>query len=213
MLPTWPEAATYTVNYLVHGCNLAVMIADCALCSQPFPLRYSFVLFPYGVVYVVFTAIYWAAGGTNEWGQPWIYIPIYWGGPGAKAGAALCVGLVLILVPGLILLSWAAVRLRSAWAAGDAALQGGAAPSEDEGDEPGHERLGLLRRDALLHPLVEGDEDADAEDVFPSTPPTIPPAGELREFARAEQAPAAAPAEPPTHREPAVSDAQRQLLC
>ena len=205
VLPTWPEAATYTVNYLVHGANLAVMIADCALCSQPFPLRYSFGLFPYGVVYVLFTAVYWAAGGTNEWGQPWIYIPIYWGGSGAKAGAALCVALVLLFVPGLILLCWACVRLRNAWAAGGAALQGGgAAPAEEESDAPGHgeERLGLLRRDALLHPLVEGNEEAyDAEDVFPSTPPTIPPAGELREFARAEQAPAAsaAPAEAPAN--------------
>ena len=203
MLPTWPEAATYTVNYLVHGANLAVMIADCALCSQPFPLRYSFGLFPYGIVYVLFTAVYWAAGGTNEWGQPWIYIPIYWGGSGAKAGAALCVCLVLFFVPGLILLSWACVRLRSAWAAGGAALQGGgAASAEEELDEPrqGGERLGLLRRDALLHPLVEGAAE-DAEDVFPNTPPTIPPAGELREFTRAEQAPAtsAAPAEAPTN--------------
>ena len=187
VLPTMPEAATYAVNYLVHGANLAVMAADCALGSQPFTLRYGFGLFPYGVVYISFTLIYFLAGGKNEWGQPWCYRPIYWGGGNGKAAAGLCFSVLLLLVPALILLSWGCVRLRDAWAAGGAALQSGAALPEDEEPEQGGERLGLLRRDGLLHPLVEGTDD---DDEFPSTPPAVPPAGELREFARAEQAPA-----------------------
>ena len=194
VLPTWPEAATYTVNYLVHGANLAVMAADCALGSQPFPLRYSCGLLPYGAVYITFTVVYYLAGGTNEWGQPWIYAPIYWGGTGAKAGAALCLAVLVLLVPGLILAAWGCVRLRDAWAAGGAALHGAgqAAAEDDEAVHGGSERLGLLRRDGLLHPLVEGAEDDEEE--FATTPPAVPPAGELREFARApaEQAPAAA---------------------
>lgn len=200
MLPTWPEAATYTVNYLVHGANLAVMAADCGLCSQPFPLRFSCGLLPYGVVYILFTAVYWGLGGTNEWGQPWVYKPIYWGGPGAGAGAALCVAVLLLVVPALILLCWACVRLRDAWAAGGAGLRGSAAaPAEafeeedfdDDAPEQGA-RLGLLRRDALLRPLVEGR--GDEEDAGAATPPSQPLPGELGELdfaaARATEAPA-----------------------
>lgn len=165
------------------------MAADCALGAQPFPLRYSFGLLPYGVIYISFSVIYYWAGGVNEWGQPWIYAPIYWGGDGAKAGAALCVAVVLFLVPALILAAWGCVRLRDAWAAGGAGLQGGAAAAEDDASPhaAGSERLGLLRRDGLLHPLVEGAEDD--EEVFAATPPAVPPAGELREFAPAAAAP------------------------
>lgn len=163
------------------------MAADCALGAQPFPLRYSFGLLPYGVVYISFSVIYYWCGGVNEWGQPWIYAPIYWGGDGAKVGAALCVVVVLFLVPALILAAWGCVRLRDAWAAGGAGLQGGAAAAEDDVSPhaAGSERLGLLRRDGLLHPLVEEDDD----EVFAATPPAVPPAGELREFAPAAAAP------------------------
>ena len=105
MYPTWPEAATYTVNYLVHGANFCVMAADCVLTSQPYPLAYGAALLPYGTVYVLFTVVYYFVGGVNEWGQPWIYIPIYWGSDKAWQGALLCVGLLTTLVPALVFAS------------------------------------------------------------------------------------------------------------
>jgi hypothetical protein len=150
--PSWPESATYTVNYLVHGANLVVMIADCSLCAQPFPLRYSSALLPYGAVYITFTVLYYAAGGCNEWGQEWIYLPIWWGGPAAGAGAALCLVLLVFFVPGLILAAWAAVRWREAWAAG-----GSVRPTTPTA---GGRRADPMRRGLLL-PLREADEEGE----------------------------------------------------
>jgi hypothetical protein len=183
--PTWPEAATYTVNYLVHGANFCVMAADCLLSSQPYPLRYGAALAPYGFIYVTFTLIYYAAGGVNEWGQPWIYLPIYWGAKdhGAAKGGALCLAVLLFVVPGLVLAAWAAARARDDWArdggGGSSRRRSGGAEGaeEEEGEEGGEgaggggdaaparvrlrERRGDPLRRGLLHPLREEDDDEE----------------------------------------------------
>jgi len=145
--PSWPVSATFVVNYFVHGVNLAVALADTWLSCAPLPLAYAALVWPYGCAYLAFTVLYFWAGGLNEWGQPWIYIPIYWGAPDAWKGALLSVAVLTFAVPALIVATWAFGRLRDERAAAAAARGSGEegvellaveaveAPAEEEGGE------------------------------------------------------------------------------
>jgi hypothetical protein len=116
VFPTWRESAHYLVNYLVHGVNCAVALTDLLLTRQPFPLAHSAVLLPmYCTTYIAFSIIHYLSGSTNEWGQPWIYRPIYWGAPDAWKGAFLCICLLAFFLPALVLAVWACAWRRDAW--------------------------------------------------------------------------------------------------
>lgn len=58
---------------IVHGVNSIIMIGDTMLSS--IPVRLFHVVYPMfnGVAYTVFTVVYWAFGGTNSSGMPYIY--------------------------------------------------------------------------------------------------------------------------------------------
>ncbi len=155
--PTWPESAQYAVNYLVHGANLVIALADVAASSQPFLLCYGALLMPYGVLYLTFTLIYYAAGGMNEWGQPWVYRPIYWGAGDAWKGALLSLGLLTLFIPALTLTFWAGVHVRDGAAAARAA-RGGVL-----GDEEGDDDVGLMQEGAV--PLLRAAAPAGEGEV------------------------------------------------
>ena len=110
--PSWPVSATFVVNYFVHGVNLVVALLDTWLSCAPAPLAYAALLWPYGCAYLIFTLVYFVAGGLNEWGQPWIYIPIYWGAPDAWKGGLLAAAVLLFVVPLLSCAAWAFSRVR-----------------------------------------------------------------------------------------------------
>ena len=138
--PSFPEAAQYAVNYLVHGFNLVVALADLACSSQPFLLVYGALLAPYGITYILFTVLYYALGGLNEWHQPWMcvrsvhpllvlfvrggpltratctrrYQPIYWGAPDMWKGALLSLGVLVFAIPALVLLFVGVAHTRDA---------------------------------------------------------------------------------------------------
>jgi hypothetical protein len=162
VFPTWRESAHYLVNYLVHGVNCIVALADLAMTRQPFPLAHSAVLLPaYCTLYIAFTIAHYVSGGTNEWGQPWIYLPIYWGSPKAWQGALLCIALLLLFLPVLILSIWALAWRRDAW---DAAR--GDADVEDLLRRLTQERQGTA---PLLREAAPAEEDTEMETV-PFTP-------------------------------------------
>ena len=68
-----PDFGLRAFTIIYHGFNTIAMLADTMLTSMPvrlFHVIYSMLL---GVVYVLFTVIYWAAGGTDPFGRPYIY--------------------------------------------------------------------------------------------------------------------------------------------
>ena len=56
-----------------HGVNAAIVMLDILLCLVPFNALHFFYPCVFSVVFVAFSGIYFALGGTNELGQPFIY--------------------------------------------------------------------------------------------------------------------------------------------
>ena len=78
--------------------NSMIMIIDIFITAVPVRWLHFFHAFIYGVIYLIFSVIYWAAGGTDPAGNPFIYPVLDWGGnPGQAAG--LSVGLAVIGLP------------------------------------------------------------------------------------------------------------------
>ncbi|XP_078353162.1 protein rolling stone-like [Oculina patagonica] len=96
---------------IFHGVNSIVIIADTMLSSVP--VRLFHVIYPmlYCISYIVFTLIYWAVGGTNSFGMPYIYpMTDYSGRPVLTAVSQLC--LFFIGLPLFQSLMFAIYRLR-----------------------------------------------------------------------------------------------------
>ena len=85
-------------SIIVHGVNAALVISETLLSS--IPVRLLHVVYPMclGIVYIVFTLVYWVSGGTNRFGMPYIYPQTdYTGRPVFSAISQLC--LLFIGVP------------------------------------------------------------------------------------------------------------------
>ena len=87
------------VSIHAHGITAALVVIDIILCLIPFNALHFFYPCIFGSVYVIFSAIYFAADGTNEQGQPFIYSVLDYG---ESPGTASLAALVLALVPALV---------------------------------------------------------------------------------------------------------------
>lgn len=69
------------LNVLVHGINSVVIAIDIVVTDRPFRLLHVFQ--PFGVLflYIVFSVVYWAAGGVDNEGNPYIYPILDWNKP------------------------------------------------------------------------------------------------------------------------------------
>ena len=90
----------------VHGVNVLLVLIDLFLSRIPYQLFHFFYCLLFTVPYIILTLIYYAAGGTNEFGDRYIYTSLNYAEP-QSAGLAI----VLILVPipfflVLFLLGW-----------------------------------------------------------------------------------------------------------
>lgn len=101
------------VSYVLHGGNLLVNGCDFFFGRVPMPpLAHGALFVPFGMAYVGFTIVYWAFGGLNEYGQPWVYKPIYWGdAKTALSGGIICALVLFVVAPLLVLACWAAVQV------------------------------------------------------------------------------------------------------
>ncbi|CAH2050720.1 unnamed protein product, partial [Iphiclides podalirius] len=80
-----------TLNILVHGGNSAVMLCELALTAHPVRAAHALYGAGAGLAYGLFSALYWALGGTDRLGLPAIYPSLDWNKPGsAFAFVALC---------------------------------------------------------------------------------------------------------------------------
>jgi len=104
-----PVSAT---NVMTHACNSALMFIDMLIMA--YPLRLYHVIQPIilGLIYVVFSVIYWAAGGTDKFGHPYIYNVLDWSSSDPTKNAVTVVGtLVLSMVIHIVLFGMFRLRV------------------------------------------------------------------------------------------------------
>lgn len=98
-------------NVTTHGINSAFVVIDICLSGIPARLLHVYQPVVYGVIYTVFTVIYWASGGTNERNRSYIYsITDY--NTNATRAALIMMGTVFIITPTLHLLVFSLVKLK-----------------------------------------------------------------------------------------------------
>ena len=79
--------------------NAALVMIDIILCLVPFNALHCIYPCVFTSVYVVFAGIYFAANGTNEFGEPFIYSVLDYGD---SPGRASIVSLILAFVPAIV---------------------------------------------------------------------------------------------------------------
>ncbi|KAI8438784.1 hypothetical protein MSG28_011168, partial [Choristoneura fumiferana] len=69
------------LNLLVHGGNSVVMVVELAVTSHPVRAAHALYAASAGLAYGLFSALYWAAGGTDRLGLAYIYPTLDWNKP------------------------------------------------------------------------------------------------------------------------------------
>ena len=87
------------VSIHAHGVTAALVMIDVILCLIPFSALHFFYPCIFSSVYIIFSAIYFAADGTDELGRRFIYSVLDYGD---SPGTASLVAIVLALVPALV---------------------------------------------------------------------------------------------------------------
>ena len=64
------------------------MIIDLLIASYPMHIFHLFYGIAFGAIYLVFSIIYFFAGGTDYWGNRYIYHVLNWENPGSAASVA-----------------------------------------------------------------------------------------------------------------------------
>ncbi|KAJ8301965.1 hypothetical protein KUTeg_020952 [Tegillarca granosa] len=82
------------VNIETHALNAVYVILNLCVVRLPVRFYHLFHSVIYGAVYIVFSGIYYGAGGTNENGNPYIYSVIDW----RKPGTAVLYSIVVVFI-------------------------------------------------------------------------------------------------------------------
>ena len=87
----------HAVSVFTHGINFAVMMVDLLICRQPLYCAHITVPLAYSLTYLLFTLLYFAAGGVfhKDRHSPYIYDVLDWSDPGAAGSLS---GLIVVLV-------------------------------------------------------------------------------------------------------------------
>ncbi|XP_007888490.1 protein rolling stone [Callorhinchus milii] len=94
-----------SVNLNMHLVNSVLVLAELGLIAAPIHLLHVLYVQCFCTMYIVFTVIYWSAGGTNTTGKAYIYWVIdYQHRPGLAAGCNLVID--CIAMPTLQFLAW-----------------------------------------------------------------------------------------------------------
>jgi len=105
-LDTWG----LVLNFLIHGFNSISCLIDMFIVKRDLKFWHLWFALAYGISYMIFSIVYWAVGGTDPNGNPYIYPILDWdGNPGLAVGTFFA---GLVLLP-LIHLFWmGATKLR-----------------------------------------------------------------------------------------------------
>jgi hypothetical protein len=82
-----------------HGISTFVVICDIILSLKPFSALHFLYPCAFTLTYVIFSGIYFAAGGTNEFGDPYIYSLLNYGENPTKSSRA---ALLLVFLPAFV---------------------------------------------------------------------------------------------------------------
>jgi hypothetical protein len=94
----------------VHLLQSVVVLLDQWITRRRWQLAHCWVAIPLPLLWTIFSIVYWAASGTGETGDPWIYPVLKWG-----SEPALAVGwsvLALLALTALHAFLWAVTRAR-----------------------------------------------------------------------------------------------------
>ena len=64
------------INCTTHGLNALFVIVDTLVTRTPVRMLHFYQCTCLGLIYGMFSALYWLLGGTNHLGQPYIYKPL-----------------------------------------------------------------------------------------------------------------------------------------
>ncbi|XP_078574524.1 protein rolling stone-like [Branchiostoma floridae x Branchiostoma japonicum] len=85
-------------SILFHAINCVVIVIDVSVSALPLRLLHFVYPSAFALAYVIFTVIYWVAGGTDVNNNPWIYTVLDYGGNPAMAGG-IAAGSILVAIP------------------------------------------------------------------------------------------------------------------
>uniref|UniRef100_A0A1B0CZ84 Uncharacterized protein n=1 Tax=Phlebotomus papatasi TaxID=29031 RepID=A0A1B0CZ84_PHLPP len=89
------------VNLMVHVLNSVLMLIDLAIVGQPIRLSHAYWTTGIGVIYAIFTGIYFLAGGTNRRNSMSIYPLLDWSRPGKAIVISAC-GILFVFIVHLV---------------------------------------------------------------------------------------------------------------
>lgn len=92
-----PGGSVTVIDIFTHGVNAIYVIVNASVTSVPVRFYHFLHGILFGVTYVVFTAVYYAAGGTNHQNKPYIYPVLDWTVPGTTL--AYCLAVLLVALP------------------------------------------------------------------------------------------------------------------
>ncbi|KAG7310476.1 hypothetical protein JYU34_003259 [Plutella xylostella] len=84
------------LNLLVHGGNSVIIVVELAVTSHPVRMAHALYGAGAGLLYGVFSALYWALGGTDRLGARAIYPSLDWSRPGVAIGFVCLCAVVLV---------------------------------------------------------------------------------------------------------------------
>lgn len=85
-----------TLNIMLHVCNSILMIIDFCVVSIPFKLRFFWWCVVIATFYLMFSAIYFLAGGLDKYGRRFIYKVLDWEKP--VQALIVCTGGLIFIV-------------------------------------------------------------------------------------------------------------------
>ncbi|XP_063395469.1 protein rolling stone-like isoform X2 [Cydia fagiglandana] len=92
------EELNHALDVSVHGVNSLVMFGLLISASQPSRMWHIYQPLQFAILYVIFSAIYYAAGGVDPSGNRWIYSVVDWSSPGTTIGLVALTGLLLAVL-------------------------------------------------------------------------------------------------------------------
>ena len=98
-------------NVSKHILNAVLMLVETVVSSVPVRLYHTVYAMIFSALYIAFTAIYWAAGGTDEKGNSYVYKALDWSNVNATITIIIPVFLVVI-TPLMQLLIYGLYKLR-----------------------------------------------------------------------------------------------------
>uniref|UniRef100_A0A1L8D935 Putative conserved plasma membrane protein n=2 Tax=Nyssomyia neivai TaxID=330878 RepID=A0A1L8D935_9DIPT len=86
------------VNVLTHATNSVFMFIDILIVAYPVRIYHACHSLIFGLIYVIFSVIYFAAGGTTKAGTTYIYNVLNWNNPGSAMVTVVGVCVLGILI-------------------------------------------------------------------------------------------------------------------